>query len=144
LRYIVARCCQLKAEVVQQDEREESGRRAILNYGHTFGHALEAATRYTQLLHGEAVSIGMLCASRLAESLEMIDPALTIRQQDLLAKFSLPIDVPAVDLEVVLKAMQQDKKVAHGKLRFVLPTRLGHVELCDGVDTELVRAAIEG
>jgi 3-dehydroquinate synthase len=113
-----------------------------LNYGHTFGHALEAATRYTQLLHGEAVSIGMLCASRLAERLGMISSDLTQRQRDLLARFSLPIDVPAVDLDLVLRAMQQDKKVAHGRLRFVLPTKLGHVELCDGIDEDLVREAI--
>ncbi len=143
LRYIVARCCQLKAEVVQQDEREESGRRAILNYGHTFGHALEAATRYTQLLHGEAVSIGMLCASRLAESLGLVDAAFTARQKHLLAKFSLPVDVPAVDYDVVLEAMQQDKKVAHGKLHFVLPTQMGNVVLRDEVAEDLVRAAIE-
>lgn len=143
LRYVVARCCQLKAQVVQEDEREESGRRAILNYGHTFGHALEAATRYTQLLHGEAVSIGMLCASRLAELLGMVDDSFTARQKDLLARFALPIDVPAVDIDVVLKAMEQDKKVAHGKLRFVLPTRMGHVDLRDGVDVELVRSAIQ-
>ena len=143
LQYIVMRCCQLKAEVVQEDEREESGRRAILNYGHTFGHALEAATRYTQLLHGEAVSIGMIRASRLAEFLGLVDPSLTTRQQDLLTAFSLPVNVPAVDLDVVLEAMQRDKKVAHGDLCFVLPTRLGHVELRDRIDAELVRSAIE-
>ena len=142
LRYVIARCCQLKAQVVQEDEREESGRRAILNYGHTFGHALESATRYTQLLHGEAVAIGMLCASRLAESLGMMDASLTARQRDLLTQFSLPVDVPPVDLDTVLGAMHQDKKVAHGKLRFVLPTRLGHVELREQIDPELVRAAI--
>ncbi len=144
LRYLVARCCQLKAKVVEQDEREESGRRAILNYGHTFGHALEAATRYTQLLHGEAVAIGMLCASRLAESLGLVDAALTNRQRQLLTKFALPVDVPAVDFDVVMEAMQQDKKVAHGKLRLVLPTRMGHVDLRDGVSEDLIRAAIKG
>ena len=144
LRYMVARCCQLKTEVVQEDEREESGRRAILNYGHTFGHALEAATRYTQLLHGEAVSIGMLCASRLAERLGLVETAFTERQRALLTKFSLPVDVPAVDLDVVLDAMQQDKKVAHGKLRFVLPVCMGEVALRDGIDDEMVRGAITG
>jgi 3-dehydroquinate synthase len=144
LRYIVARCCQLKAEVVQQDEREESGRRAILNYGHTFGHALEAATRYTQLLHGEAISIGMLCASRLAVSLGLLDRSVAQRQQALLARFLLPVEVPAVDLDLVLRLMQQDKKVAHGNLHFVLPTRIGHVQLRGGIDAELVRAAIVG
>jgi 3-dehydroquinate synthase len=142
LRHVVARCCQLKAEVVQADEREESGRRAILNYGHTFGHALEAATRYTQLLHGEAVAIGMLCASRLAEKLGLVDATLTARQQQLLTQFSLPTKIPAVDLDVVLEAMQVDKKVAHGQLRFVVPTRMGHVELRDGIASELVRAVM--
>ena len=144
LRFVVTRCCQLKADVVQADEREESGRRAILNYGHTFGHALEAATRYQQLLHGEAVSIGMLCASRLAESLQLVDRDFTQRQRRLLAAFGLPVDVPAIDSNRVLEAMQQDKKVAHGKLRFVLPTRLGHVDLREGVDLALVRAAVHG
>jgi 3-dehydroquinate synthase len=144
LRHIVARCCQLKAQVVAADEREESGLRAILNYGHTFGHALEAATRYQQLLHGEAVSIGMLCASRLAESLKMVDRDFTARQRDLLALFGLPVEVPSIDLSAVLAAMQQDKKVAHGKLRFVLPTQLGHVELVADVDPQLVRDAVQG
>ena len=127
---------------MQADEREESGRRAILNYGHTFGHALEAATGYTQLLHGEAVAIGMLCASRLAESLGLIDASLTARQENLLARFSLPTQVPAVDVEKVLEAMQRDKKAAHGRLRFVLPTDLGRVELREVIDSELVRAAL--
>ena len=142
LQYIVARCCQLKAEVVQEDEREESGRRAILNYGHTFGHALEAATRYQQLLHGEAVSIGMLCASRLAQSLGMVDAQFTARQRDLLTAFGLPVEVPSVDMDVVLEAMRQDKKVAHGRLRLVLPTGMGQVELRDDVSQDAIRAAI--
>ena len=116
LRHVVARCCQLKAEVVRDDEREQSGRRAILNYGHTFGHALEAATRYQQLLHGEAVAIGMLCASRLAESLDLVDAEFTDRQRRLLAAFGLPVAMPTVDLQLLLDSMRQDKKVAHGQL----------------------------
>ena len=127
LRDVVARCCRLKAEVVEQDEREESGRRAVLNYGHTFGHAIESATRYQTLLHGEAVSIGMLCAFRLAESLGLVDRDFTKRQRDLLVAFGLPVDVPAIDPDAVLDAMHQDKKVADGQLRFVLPDRMGHV-----------------
>lgn len=142
LRQVIARCCRLKADIVEQDEREESGRRAILNYGHTFGHAIESATQYQQLLHGEAVAIGMLCASRLAESLGMVDSAFTQRQRDLLRAFELPVDVPAIDVDAMLEAMRQDKKVAHGKLRFVLPTRMGHVELVQDVDLEQIRAAI--
>ena len=71
LRRVVARCCQLKADVVRADEREQSGQRAMLNYGHTFAHALETLSGYGQLLHGEAVSIGMLCASRLFGALQL-------------------------------------------------------------------------
>jgi 3-dehydroquinate synthase len=129
LRQVIARCCQLKAEVVQQDEREESGRRAILNYGHTFGHALEAVAGYGELLHGEAISIGMICASRLAESLGMVEAETTRRQQQILESLGLPTEMPALDREAVWNAMQRDKKVAHGRLRFVLPTRLGAVDL---------------
>lgn len=137
-------CCQLKAEVVRDDEREQSGRRAILNYGHTFGHALEAATRYQQLLHGEAVAIGMLCASRLAESLDLVDAAFTDRQRRLLAAFGLPVAMPTVDLQLLLDSMRQDKKVAHGQLRFVLPVRMGHVELFGDIDPQRVQTAMLG
>ena len=84
LRQVVARCCQLKAEVVVSDERDETGVRAVLNYGHTFGHALESVSGYDRFLHGEAVAIGMLCASRLAERLGRIDSELTDRQHRLL------------------------------------------------------------
>ncbi len=142
LRHVVARCCQLKAEVVQQDEREESGRRAILNYGHTFGHAFEAVCGYGEMLHGEAVAIGMLCASRLAESLDLIDGELTRRQSKLLEALGLPTDIPPVDTDKVLTAMQRDKKVAHGQLRFVLPTAMGHVKLIGDIEPNQVRAAI--
>jgi 3-dehydroquinate synthase len=143
LRHVIARCCQLKADVVENDERETTGLRAVLNYGHTFGHAIEAETCYGQFLHGEAVAIGMICASRLAERLGRIDPELTRRQADLLRALGLPIAVPDVDREVLVAAMRRDKKVAHGRLRFVLPSRLGHVELVGDVADEDVRAVLE-
>ncbi len=143
LRHIVARCCRLKAQVVGEDEREQTGRRAILNYGHTFGHALEAVTGYQQLLHGEAVAIGMLCASRLAESRQLVDREFTARQRRLLQALGLPVDMPPVDAEAVLQCMRQDKKVAHGRLRFVLPVRMGHVDLFDDVDPQLIQQALD-
>lgn len=143
LRHIVGRSCELKAEVVRQDEREETGLRAVLNYGHTFCHAFEAVTGYGQYLHGEAVSIGMVCASRLAERLGRIDATLTRRQVDLLAALGLPVEVPEADVDELLAAMSHDKKVEHGRLRFVLPTRMGHVELVSDVSTEDVRAVLE-
>jgi 3-dehydroquinate synthase len=142
MRHIVARCCELKAQVVAADEREETGQRAVLNYGHTFCHAFEAETGYGTYLHGEAVAIGMLCASRLAESLGRIDPETTRRQRALLAALGLSLAVPDIDRDVLIRAMQKDKKTEHGKLRFVLPARLGHVELVSGVPADLVRAAL--
>ncbi len=144
LAHVVTRSCQLKAQVVAGDEREESGLRAILNYGHTFAHAIEAVTGYGELLHGEAVSIGMMCAARLASYLGRVDTAFVQRQQDLLVALQLPVALDNADADALLAAMAHDKKVAEGRLRFVLPTRLGHVELVDDVPVEQVRAAIGG
>jgi 3-dehydroquinate synthase len=143
LRYVVARCCRLKADVVENDEREETGLRAVLNYGHTFAHAIEAETGYGEFLHGEAVAIGMLAASRLAERLGRVDRRFTQRQRDLLDRLQLPVDMPPLDRQVLLAAMRRDKKVAHGRLRFVLPTRMGHVELVADVPEQEVRAVLE-
>lgn len=142
LTHVVARCCRLKADVVEQDETERTGVRAVLNYGHTFCHALEAAGSYSQLLHGEAVAIGMLCASRLAERLGHVDRELTRRQLDLLRALALPTQVPDVDHGQLLRLMRHDKKTTSGELRFVLPTEMGHVELVDGVDDGDVLAAL--
>jgi 3-dehydroquinate synthase len=144
LRDTVARCCELKAQVVSRDEREETGLRAVLNYGHTFCHAFETLTNYSTLLHGEAVSIGMMCAARLAERLGRIDDSLAARQHKLLTALGLPVDVPPLDPDDVLRVMARDKKVEHGRLRFVLPSKLGHVELVAGVPSDDVRAALEG
>ena len=91
VRHIVARCCELKAGVVEQDEREETGLRVVLNYGHTFAHAFETAAGYGSWLHGEAVAAGMVCASRLAERRGLIGSDVTMRQVKLLEAFALPI-----------------------------------------------------
>ncbi|HJS06816.1 MAG TPA: 3-dehydroquinate synthase, partial [Pirellulales bacterium] len=99
LETIVARSCELKAHVVEHDEREETGLRAVLNYGHTFCHALEAVTGYGKLLHGEAVSIGMMCAARLAQRLGRVDEAFVARQRALLLALGLPVVLPSVDRE---------------------------------------------
>lgn len=144
LEHVIARCCRLKADVVQADEREESGRRAVLNYGHTFAHAFEAVAGYGQLLHGEAVSMGMVCAARLAERLGRVGPELAERQRALLVSLGLPVTLLDVDASAVLAAMAHDKKVEHGRLRFVLPTRIGHVELVDDVPLSAAEAALAG
>lgn len=145
LNPIIQRSCRLKADIVEADEREESGQRAKLNYGHTFGHALEAATGYVELLHGEAVAIGMVCASRLAERLGRIDAEATRRQVDLLAKLGLPTEMPeGIDLGEVSSLMWRDKKVHDGELRFIVPSRLGAVDLLGGIDEGDISAAMAG
>jgi 3-dehydroquinate synthase len=128
LRHIIARSCELKASVVEQDERETTGLRAILNYGHTFAHAIEAATEYGRWLHGEAVAIGMTMAARLAVELKLLAPADAQRQQQLLERLQLPIAQTTIAPEKLWGLMQHDKKVEQGRLRFILPTRIGHVE----------------
>jgi 3-dehydroquinate synthase len=143
VRWIVRRSCELKAQVVERDEREETGLRAVLNYGHTFAHAFETVSGYGAWLHGEAVAAGMVCASRLAELLGDVDSEVTARQVKLLEAFGLPIvPDPSWDPDALLRAMRRDKKATAAGLRFVLPNRLGHVELVDDVPDELVREVL--
>jgi len=143
LEHVIARCCRLKADVVERDERELTGLRAVLNYGHTFCHAIETVSGYGTYRHGEAVAMGMVCASRLAERLGRVGADLTARQVTLLAKLGLPTEVENLDHDALLEAMQRDKKTEYGQLRFVLPSRLGAVEVVGGVSEPLVRAALK-
>jgi 3-dehydroquinate synthase len=142
LAHIIARSCELKAQVVAADERETTGLRAILNYGHTFGHAIEALSGYGTWLHGEAVSMGMTMAARLAVSLNLIPESLLQRQSDLLRSFGLPVSRPDLSFDAMWQAMQKDKKVQHGKLTFILPDRLGHVRGFEGITAEVVRESL--
>jgi len=149
MNYAIARSCELKAAVVEQDEYERSGLRAVLNYGHTFAHAFEALAGYGELLHGEAVAIGMMCASRLAESLGHIDPEVTQRQLKLMTSLQMLVKSPAttqISADAVLQRMQLDKKTLGGRLRFVLPVQLGHVKLMSDIPEQNVRdvLAVEG
>ena len=143
LQHIIARSCRLKADVVEQDEREETGLRAMLNYGHTFGHAFETVGGYGEWLHGEAVAAGMVCASRLAEGIQLIDSELTGRQVRLLESFGLPTAIKSEwPADALVDVMRRDKKAQAGRLRFVLPTRLGRVSLFDDVPEHLVREVL--
>jgi 3-dehydroquinate synthase len=144
LEQVIARCCQLKASVVERDEREVTGLRAVLNYGHTFCHAIETVTGYGRYLHGEAVAIGMDCAARLAAELGRIDESLARRQRKLLVALGLPVTMERLSVDELMTAMQRDKKAEQGRLRLVLPSRLGHVELVDGVANDLVRKVWNG
>jgi 3-dehydroquinate synthase len=143
VRHVVARSCRLKADVVERDEREETGLRAVLNYGHTFAHAFETVAGYGTWLHGEAVAAGMVCASRLAERRGLIDAATTERQRRLLERFGLPTAPRRWPADDLLAVMRSDKKNVAGRLRFVLPRRLGAVALFDDVPEDDVRRALE-
>ena len=139
---IISQACVNKAEIVAKDEKE-SGLRMVLNYGHTFGHALESLTHYNKYRHGEAVSIGMNCAARLATNLGMLSETDFQRQRALLKRAKLPIAFPT-DLapEALCDAMYLDKKTLGGKLRLILPTRIGEVVIRDDVDDRHVLEAI--
>jgi 3-dehydroquinate synthase len=144
LAHIVSRSCRLKADVVEKDEREETGLRAVLNYGHTFAHAFETVGGYGAWLHGEAVAAGMACAAKLAEKRRMVGQELRLRQNALLDAFSLPTKPKSEwRTDDLIAAMKRDKKAAAGRMRFVLPTRIGEVRLIDDVPEELVRDVLE-
>src|SRR6266571_495761 len=124
---IVARCIALKAAIIEEDERE-GGRRTILNYGHTVGHALENIAGYGELLHGEAVSLGMVLAATMACQAGMFPKSGLIRQNKLLKALGLPVAYSGhVQIKDILSAIQLDKKVAHKQMRWVMPRRLGDV-----------------
>ena len=139
---IISQACVNKAEIVAKDEKE-SRLRMVLNYGHTFGHALEAITHYNRYRHGEAVSIGMHCAAQLATNLRMFSETDFQRQRVLLKRAKLPITFPT-DLtpEALCDAMYLDKKTLGGKLRLILPTRIGEVVIHDDVDDRHILEAI--
>ncbi|NEP87803.1 MAG: 3-dehydroquinate synthase [Okeania sp. SIO2C2] len=144
LEEILIRSCQSKADVVEKDEKE-SGLRAILNYGHTIGHAVESLTGYTMVTHGEAVAIGMVAASRLAVELGMWDEQSDRRQLALIEKAALPTRLPSgLDIEEILISLQTDKKVKAGKVRFVLPTGVGMVKITDQVSADVLRGVLAG
>ena len=141
LTKIITRCIQLKMDVVQRDERD-GGLRNILNYGHTFGHALEALTDYGAWLHGDAVAIGMEVAAQIAVARGLLTNEHALRQHELLRALNLPVRCPDIDTTSVMEKMQRDKKVRAGRMRWVLPTCIGHAEVYDDIPLEVVQNAI--
>ena len=145
LKHIIRRSCAIKAEVVGNDERElnEGGGRAVLNYGHTFGHAFEFLTDYRGLPHGHAVALGMRCAARLAFNLGMLTPQELERHNALLNALELPRHFPGrIDADKALDAMGRDKKAAQGRRIFILPARIGEVVPVVNPPEEAVRDAL--
>ena len=138
---IIGRSVAIKAEVVSEDERE-ADRRTLLNYGHTVGHAIEAVTGYTRFLHGEAVAVGMRAAGMISVELGLLSEDGFERQQRLIRACGLPETAPGLDADAVIEATLLDKKVAGGKVRWVLLERLGKAVLRDGVPDDVVRRAV--
>ena len=145
LQTMLTHSCQAKADVVSQDVKE-AGIRAILNYGHTVGHAVESLTGYSKINHGEAVAIGMVAAANIAEGMEKSqwDAQATQKQQVLLEKTQLPTRLPKdISIEDVLVALRSDKKVKAGKVRFVLPRRIGEAFVTDQVSDDKARQVLK-
>ena len=141
LEHAVRRSCELKAQVVAADERE-SGLRAILNFGHTFGHAIETGVGYGEWLHGEAVAAGMAMAAELSVRAGSLSASDAARVKALIARAGLPPRGPALPPERYLELMQVDKKAAAGGLRFVLLEGLGRATLRGGLDARLIRESV--
>jgi len=139
---LVAHCCRLKAGIVERDEREELSIRTVLNFGHTFAHAFETLSRF-RLLHGEALSAGMVCAARLAQRRGKLGKDIVERLTALLQTFGLPTQPPPVEIAHFLALLKTDKKALSGGPRFVLPTRLGEVEVVENVELKEIRTVLK-
>lgn len=136
LAYIIRTSCEIKASVVSQDERE-SGLRAILNYGHTMGHAIETATGYKRYLHGEAVAIGMYAEARLSRYLDLLDDGQLARIKALIGAYDLPASLPEeIDFPLLLSSMKLDKKTVSGDITFILPEKIGRVRIKRGLSVK--------
>ena len=142
IKHIIRRSCQIKAHVVGEDERE-SGLRMILNYGHTAAHAVETYTSYERYTHGEAVAIGMVIAARISHSMGMLRAEPVHRLIRLLERFGLPTHLPKADPGVLMSLMDTDKKAIAGTVRFVLPTKMGRVEIANSVPRDILRRALK-
>lgn len=141
LEKVVANSCRIKAEVVSLDERE-AGLRAILNYGHTIGHALEALTDYKVYRHGEAVSIGMVCSAKISCKMGILPDDQALRQVKLLRKVDLPTGVKGLKPKRIIEALSRDKKVREGKVRFILARDIGQVVIRDDVPTGIIEEVL--
>lgn len=139
--HVQARCCEIKAHVTSRDERE-SGLRMILNFGHTVGHALEAAGKYRLLKHGEAVLVGMMAESFISKELGTISVEVHDRILNLVRRIPIKARYHLLSVHTVMRAMMHDKKAVGGRKRFMLPTRLGEVKAIDNVEESLVRASL--
>jgi len=139
---VIKRSIAIKASIVTEDEKEIFGKRILLNYGHTIGHALEAATSYKNLLHGEAISIGMIAASRISAKMGLISEDIVKRQKNLLDKFGLPTSFENLDVESVQLLMKSDKKTMDGNINWVLLNDIGQAVVRSDVPDDIVKEVL--
>lgn len=145
LAEIIRRNVEIKAAIVAADEQETTGERALLNFGHTIGHGIEAAAGYGRLLHGEAISLGLVAACRISVAKAGLDPADARRVTELLEQYHLPVRLPeGIAPEAILAALKADKKFEEGSIRFVLCPRLGEAFVSNEVTMEDITGAVEG
>ncbi len=138
----VARSCEIKAMIVSSDERE-GGLRAILNFGHTMGHAVETITGYRKYRHGEAVAMGMVFAAKLAVHMGLCEDHVAKRIERLCRAIGLKTKLPLVQIPVLMDILRRDKKVSNEKVRFVLPVRLGEVKIVEDVDNDVLQRILQ-
>jgi 3-dehydroquinate synthase len=143
MAYAIQRSCENKAAVVAADEREETGERALLNLGHTFGHAIESGMGYGAWLHGEAVAAGMVVAARLSHKMGMLRADDVGRIVSILERARLPVTIPDLGHERYLQLMGHDKKVESGKLRFILMREMGRSFLTADVPADALAQALK-
>jgi len=142
LEFIVARSSCIKARVVEKDERETKGLRTILNFGHTIGHAIEAASGYRGYQHGEAIALGMLVAAGISERLKILRGTTRDRIEGLLRALGLPVEIKRLSLEGIIKAHYRDKKFIGKKNRFVLVEGVGRTKIVENIRLEVIKEAI--
>jgi len=143
LNHIVRRCAAIKAEIVAKDEKETKNLRTVLNFGHTAGHAIEAAGRYNQYHHGESVGLGMRVAARISVKLKLLHLSEEIRINQLISKIGLPDKIKGVPLTKILDLMQHDKKFSAGHNRFVLANKIGAVKVVSDIPSQIIVQAIK-
>jgi 3-dehydroquinate synthase len=144
IKKIVYISSQIKAKIVEQDETEKTGRRAILNFGHTIGHAIEAAAGFTKdYSHGEAVAIGMVCAANISQNLGLLAARDAKRVENILTKVGLPTFCAGLRLADILHAQLHDKKFIHGKNRFVLPKKIGSVTIKEDIPIKVIENVLK-
>ena len=137
---IIRRCAKIKADIVSKDEREEKAIRTILNFGHTVGHALEAATGYSVVYsHGEAIGLGMIVSSRISNRMGYLSMKDLSRIEDIIGRFGLPTKLKRLSIKRITKALAYDKKFIHGVTRFVLPVKIGKVIVKERIPEPLIR-----